>query len=167
MMDYEAGVDHAPFNEFLGTLRHKTNPIVQFGVRLAGKRILWVDKNAANNEPERKILNALAEQSSAEKPDFIIEDSFEHARQRLASSQKFDLLITSWGGDTDSAPGPTLLRHLRAQGVELPAIVYAGRPSEERRRLALRLGALSYETTRPGLFRTVYKAFTPLDEWAK
>jgi hypothetical protein len=161
VIGYEAGVDHAPFNEFLGRLRHETNPIVRFGEQLAGKRILWVDQSAANNTQERQILNAIAERSAAKKPEFIIEDSFEHAHQRLASSEKFDLLITSWGGDTDSAPGPKLLRHLRAVGLVLPAIVYAGKPSEDRRLLALGLGALSYETTRAGLFRTVYTAFTP------
>ena len=163
VIDYEAGVDHAPFNEFLLRLRHKTNPIVQFGTQLARKRILWVDENATNNTIERKILDDIAKQSAAERPEFIIECSFENARRRLTSSEKFDLLITSWGGDTDSAPGAMLLRHVRAQGVEVPAIVYTFKKAEDRRRLALRLGALSYETTPHGLFLTVYKVLTPLE----
>jgi hypothetical protein len=91
------------------------------------------------------------------------------ALRQAPPSAPFDLVLTHWGdGAARSAAGksvPAAVRLLEgrcSENLRAPVLVFAGESvAEERRRLALRLGALGYCYRFETLFRTIDATFSP------
>jgi DNA-binding NarL/FixJ family response regulator len=82
-----------------------------------------------------------------------------------AAENDFDLIVTRWGhgeGSTGEAVAVELLKEIRARDVRAPVVVFAsGSHADANKRIAMGLGATSYEYSWEGLFQEVERIFTP------
>jgi CheY-like chemotaxis protein len=101
--------------------------------KLVGKSILWVDDNPANNELAVRALRKL---------QLDIEQATS-TDQGLAAMQRrhFDLVISDMGRGTDMRAGYGLLSAIRARGIDVPFVIFAGSDTPEFRREAALQGA--------------------------
>lgn len=70
-------------------------------------------------------------------------------------------MISHWGDQDDGVPNAQrLLRGMHGAGVEVPVLIYgASTKAEERKRLALRFGALAYCFLPEDLLRRIEDVF--------
>lgn len=134
---------YAPFDSFLNELHVRTNPVHRFGRRLAGRRVLWVDPNPTNNARLHDFLTVVAaDESVGDEPLEIVNVPTHEAALAALDDGAFDLIITHWGSDNDTARA--LLRSLEPDK-RAPVIVFASpKHATRRRREALHLGAFEY-----------------------
>ncbi len=101
--------------------------------RLIGKAILWVDDNPANNELGVRALRKLqldVEQATS-------------TEQGLAAMDRrhFDLVVSDMGRGDNMRAGYELLSAIRARGMTVPFLIFAGSDGPEFRREAAERGA--------------------------
>lgn len=141
----------ATLQETRGAAQVATNAITPQVIRRAERStVLWVDDNPDNNLHEREALEIVG-------VSFVISKSTEDALDQV-SRQTFDLIISDMGRPPDPRAGYTLLDKLRANGSQVPFIIYAGSRAPEHQAEAKRHGALGC-TNRPNeLFEMVLSA---------
>ena len=112
--------------------------------------VLWVDDRPDNNTFERQSLEVLGVK-------FILASSTEEALA-LVSSQRIDAIISDMGRPPDARAGYTLLDELRARGVKIPFIIYAGSSSPEHVAESRQHGAIGCTNNPYELFEYVVEA---------
>ena len=115
--------------------------------RLATAQVLWVDDRPANNEYERRALEALGIRVD-------VSTSTEDALARQGS-RRYDLVISDMGRPPDQRAGYTLLDALRRSGDQTPYVIYASSRSAEHIAEARRHGALGCTNRPQELFQYV------------
>ncbi len=100
---------------------------------LTGKSVLWVDDNPANNELAMRALKKL-------RLDIVQETSTE-AGLAAMRQRHFDLVVSDMGRNSNMRAGYDLLKAIRAQGNQVPFLIFAGSDSIEFRREAAQRGA--------------------------
>jgi hypothetical protein len=158
VLSYKVGLnggeeDHSGFDDILGDLAKRTNPIHKLAGRLAGARVLWMDPQPENNVLARELMG------DSENPQPYREvRSLEEAREALKAPSTWDLVLTHWGyrqGQRSNAQ--RLLEWMHQAGVRSPVVVFCSpdRWVEEKRREALRWGAADLTTDWSELFQAV------------
>lgn len=164
----KGGTDFSRFDDLLGEIHDRTNPLFHFGGLLAQKRLLWVDPNPGNNVHLERFFVLSKEVAAVDRSSFHLESvtNAEDALSRLeatAASSPFDLVITHWG--QNQGPTPTavrLLEGLRRQDLRCPVIVFATRKyAGTCKPQALRLGAQAYCFTNDDLLRAIEYVLSP------
>ena len=126
--ELEGDPNHSGFDALLNDLSTATNPESSISEILAGKKILWLDPNPANNTYAMDLIRSVdrgAVITTVTNPDEAINELTD---DRL----DFDLVITHWGhgeylqadGDT-SSNAQVLMRAMRHQNIEVPVVVFA------------------------------------------
>jgi CheY-like chemotaxis protein len=100
---------------------------------LAGKAILWVDDNPANNELAVRALRKFGLD--------IEQAPSTEAAMAAFQRRKFNLVISDMGRGSDMRAGYGLLGLLRDSGSKLPFFIFAGSDTPEFRRKAAERGA--------------------------
>lgn len=100
---------------------------------LAGRSILWVDDNPANNELAVRALKKL-------QVDIEQVTSTEAGLSSLIQ-RRFDLVITDMGRGTNLRAGYDLLQAMRSADNSLPVFIFSSSDRPEHRREAAQLGA--------------------------
>ncbi|MGB5908051.1 MAG: response regulator [Stenotrophomonas maltophilia] len=105
------------------------------------KRVLWVDDEPQNNRGPLDLLSAIG---------FDVRTSVSTDEAvGLLNREGFDLVISDMGRPPDPMAGYTLLQRIRANGVELPFLIYAaGGDRHDNQEMARRKGAQG-STSRP------------------
>jgi CheY-like chemotaxis protein len=101
------------------------------------RRVLWVDDQHENNSFEREALQALGF-------NVLSAHSTEDALKILKSDPPVDVIISDMSRPPDSRAGFTLLNRLRAQGAEIPYVIYSGTVTPTQQAEAWRQGALGF-----------------------
>lgn len=163
--------DFSGFDDYLAAIHEHTNPLLRFAHHLEHKRILWVDPHPQNNELAFEYLAEAARLSGREQSALVTLATPEQALallQKTAGRNAFDLAITHWGADTGPHPAAVrLLQGLRRDDLRCPAIVFASNEDiDERKRVALGLGAQAYCCAFETLFRTIERVLAPGEETA-
>jgi CheY-like chemotaxis protein len=120
--------------------------------QVSGARILWVDDRPENNLNERRALEALG-------IHFVISKSTDDALSKIHEA-KFDVIISDMGRPPDSQAGYTLLGKLRALGLTIPYIIYAGSRDKEHVAESRERGALGCTNRPDELFEYVLAALS-------
>jgi hypothetical protein len=160
VIPYSADSGHEEFDEFLAALHDRTNPKAILGGYLAQKRIGWVDPDEISIDLGMQFLESAAKGAAQI-------DRFDSAVDAVnaAAENDFDLIVTRWGhgeGSTGEAVAVELLKEIRARDVRAPVVVFAsGSHADANKRIAMGLGATSYEYSWEGLFQEVERIFTP------
>ena len=160
-------VGHAGFDHWLDALHQATNPVVGFGALLKGKRILWVDRNPQNNQYlADEFFATAAEQAKNAGCEIDVVPNAEQAFERLEpepGKSQYDLLITHWGYEVgQTATAQKLLAHIRKEDVSVPVLIYSRYDrADERKPLALGLGAQGYYHTTEGLLKAIEHLLRP------
>lgn len=162
---------HSGFDAILSEIHARTNAHYNLGLRLQGRRVLWVDPHPDYTAPGARFLQRAAEQAAGRGFSIEFQPRIEQALARL-EAEPHDLVITHWGhhaarddrGDP-CANAQALLRQMHRREIEAPVIVFAGGDhADENRRKALRLGALAYVSAWPRLFQEIDELFAPAEE---
>jgi len=165
--------DHSGFDAVLKAIHDRANPAVRFGRLLAGKRILWLDRQASRYDHHAVLDFLQTAAKSGEVHPAEIEHAYEHEaaidgiEKRQKSGKPFDLVITRWGhgessseGGKKTSIGVRLLSEVRRRNLLVPVIVFAGAAhAEENKREAMRLGSQGFHWTLSGLLRGIERAF--------
>jgi CheY-like chemotaxis protein len=118
--------------------------------RLRRASVLWVDDLPANNEYERRALEAMGVR-------VVPVTSTKEALEQLRQSD-YDVIISDMGRPGDPEAGLSLLRELAASKRPVPAILYTHPANFKYKEQALKLGAIGI-TNRPAeLFQLVMSA---------
>ncbi len=118
--------------------------------QVAGTNILWVDDRPANNQYERRALEALG-------IHFTLSTSTEDALAKV-NTQSFHVIISDMGRPPDRRAGYTLLEALRKQNILVPFIIYAGSRTPEEQEETRRRGGFGMATNARDLFQLVLDA---------
>lgn len=167
--DTRGGTDFGGFDDWLARIHEATSPLARLGSLLQGRHILWLDKTQ-DAEVGRDLLMQAAGRGGGRSGGIELVRSLEVALAKLAAGrggagQPYDLILSMWQGDVRSAWGIRLLERVRQEGVRSPVIIFAGpHGAEERKRLALQLGAYAYCVRWETLFRKVGELFAPASE---
>lgn len=102
--------------------------------RIQDAQVLWVDDRPENNRYERETLEALGVRVD-------ISTSTNDALNRM-KWRPYDLVISDMGRSPEQRAGYTLLDALRAQGDQIPYVIYAGSRAPEHVAEARRHGAI-------------------------
>jgi hypothetical protein len=167
--DTKVGTDFSGFDDLLGEIHDRTNPLFHFGGLLNQKRLLWVDPSPGNNAHLERFFILTKEVAAVPKSSFHIESApnAEDALRRLKaaadSSSPFDLVITHWGAKQGTLPtAVALLEGMRKQDLRCPVIIFSTREhANVRKPQALVLGAQAYCFTNDGLLRAIEHVFSP------
>jgi hypothetical protein len=161
--DTAGNTDFSGFDRTLESLHDATNPLVQFGRLIAGRRILWVDPAPGNNRLVTEEIFPLAtKKAGAALCHVTFVDNAARAVDVLGDGGDWDLVVSHWGHA--STGGPTalqLLAHIRAHDVQVPLLVFATSDyAEENKKKLLRSGGLGYYFTWDGLLRGFEHVFS-------
>lgn len=115
-----------------------------------GVTILWVDDYPANNQYERRAMEAFGYQLDA---SLSTEDAMNKLRRR-----PYDVVITDMGRPSDARAGYTLLQAMQDDNIETPLIIYARGNLPEHRREARERGAFGNTNNPQELFQLVTRA---------
>ncbi|HJL17155.1 MAG TPA: SIR2 family protein [Sandaracinaceae bacterium LLY-WYZ-13_1] len=164
---HDPGDEHEGFDRWLAAIHAETNPTQQLGRRLSGKRILWVDREPANNVYGERFLRAAADEAPGPARCEIDEVPSWQAAVEALEAARYDLVITHWGWakaetrDGGVCPvGERLLVELRRRDLRAPVIVLSTSDyADVNRPDALRLGAREYLCRWSDLFREIAELF--------
>lgn len=151
------------FDDWLGRLYKEASPLARLGKLLSKKRLLWMDSTPDAEYGANLLSDAAREHGRGQEPIAIVTNAVE-ALSRLRKAQEskdpFDLVISRWEGDRTQGEGYKLLQEMRRSDVNSPVLIFAGQEdAEERKRLALSLGALHYCHKFETLFRKIEEVF--------
>jgi hypothetical protein len=171
--DTHGGTDFSGFDDYLGAIYQETNPHVRFGRLLAKRRILWVDPHPSNNGEAFDYLRSAAVAAVQEQNPLVTVGTAEEGAVALASTERgtFDLVITHWGESAALTPegepcstAVGLLGAIRVRDLRCPVIVFASAANaNERKRIALGMGALAYCHTFADLYKKIEETLSPGD----
>ena len=149
--------DFTDFDRYLEALYRETNPLPRFEKILSNRRILWLDEHAENNEAGIEFLQRAGATHDSITLAQTPADAVRGLERAQASGAPFDLAITHWGMNLKPDPAAvSLLKEVRRRDLRTPVIVFASDTDvRERRRLALRLGALGYHHRFEELFQDI------------
>ncbi|MCY1046750.1 SIR2 family protein [Corallococcus sp. bb12-1] len=161
--------DFSGFDKLLREIHEATNPLLHFGRRLKGRRLLWLDEEPQNNALiERFFLQAKRE---AHLPLGTLQVtralSVDKAVAALHSSaqknEQFDLVISHCGqGFKGQTVAEQLLAAMRRRDLRSPVLIFSSnQDASERRRRALALGAHEYCWSFGGLLRAIERVLGP------
>lgn len=164
----QTGLGHAAFDQFLSALHARTNPIALLGNVVGGKRILWLDRHAENNDRGHEVLMRAA--AKAQSPCTIdTPATWEEAMALMDApgTRPYDLVLTHWGegqaalrSGASAAVAERFLEELRTSRHRVPALVFAAkRGADARKARALGAGALGYVCDWGELFREIERVF--------
>jgi len=114
---------------------------------LQGKTVLWVDDRPENNTSEAGALRGAGLIVVA------VTNTDDAIRQLKLSN--FSVVITDLGRGLDRQAGYDLIARMKAEGINRPVIIYAGRPSERDLAEAKEKGAVARVYSPTELFRLV------------
>ncbi len=164
------GLKHEAFDHFLAELHARTNPTALLGNVVAGRRILWLDRHAENNDEGRKVLLDAARATESH-CSIDTNESWQEAMQSMDASgdRPYDLVLTHWGegqaifrNGASCAVAERFLEELRASRHRVPTIVFAARRGADLRKpRALAAGALTYVHEWATLFEEIERVFGP------
>jgi len=125
-------------------------------IRRAGRStVLWVDDRPNNNIHERQALEALG-------VSFVLAKSTDEAIEKIRRGS-FDAIISDMGRPPDARAGYTLLDRLRAEGNQIPFIIYASSRDPEHRAESIRHGAVGCTNRANELFEMVLGALSRVE----
>lgn len=159
--DSREGADYSGFDHWLRALYQATNPVVQFGALLREKRLLWVDPNPQSiGHLAHGFFVEAAHQAGHIGGKITHAADAEEALQRLkAPGQKrvYDLVLSHWGYKPGQAStAERLLQTIRKDDIRVPVVIYSTREhADERKPIALGLGAQGYYFTNDGLLQAI------------
>lgn len=167
--DTRGRTDFSGFDGLLREIHDRTNPAFHLGSLLAGKRILWLDPNPDNNTHVTRLLAIAGELAAAKAESFEIElvSDAEEALGALAgaveSKRPFDLTISHWGHSRGRSPTVVrLLEGMRSEDLRCPVILFSTREhADERKPVALGLGAQAYCFTNGALLKAIVGVLSP------
>jgi hypothetical protein len=149
--DAQAPPRHGGFDRILEALHRETHPAHFLGRLLAGRRIVWLDPQPANNAHGMVFLAEAAAMAATSPCRVDRVGDVSSALAKLGDDHPpADLVITHWGHDrerdpTTGAPCSTaaaLLAAIRRADLRVPVIVFSDRRfAADNRPLAYRLGA--------------------------
>lgn len=157
--------DFGGFDGVLDAIHERTSPLSRFGALLAGKRLLWLDAHAENNDYGVEFLKRAAETGSGAQHPIVMIAKASEALARIEEAQSrhhpFDLVISHWGTRSGREPaGVELLTGMRARDLRSPVIIFSNQTTaDERKRKVLALGALAYCFKFDTLFRRIEETF--------
>lgn len=161
--DSRGGVDWRGFDAYLERLFDATNPLPVFGKLLAERSILWVDAHPQNNRPILDFFARAAAESGNAGPGVSQARNADEALTVLRRGPPFDLVITHWGEPKLSNEQPVavqLLRAIRYDDIRCPVLVFAAKEgADERKPIALSLGAQAYCHSYGGILRRIWEVF--------
>ena len=164
--DTQGGQDFSGFDAYLQTIHDATNPLLRFARYLEHKRILWVDPHPENNALAFEHLAEAARVSGREGTALVTVATADEGLAELEAPRggaPFDLVITHWGEGAarDDAGRRTpaavrLLSGIRTRDLRCPVVIFAAAEgAEQRKPIALGLGAQAYCFSFEGLYRTL------------
>jgi hypothetical protein len=148
--DSKARPPFSGFDRWLEAIQAQTSPRSRLKTLLAGKRIVWVDKNVRQNAPGIvELLDAGAE--------LEVLNSAADLGPRHAS---VDLVLTCFGYRRGGAAAFDVMARVNEWPERPPAMVFAsGHNAEENRAAFLRRGGWEYASGWQELFRLIEKLF--------
>jgi hypothetical protein len=159
--------DHSGFDGWLQAIHQATNPVVQFGALLRGKRILWVDpKPESIDHLAYGFFVDAAKQAGHDGCEIHHTADAADALDKLrtqAQHRAYDLVISHWG----HAPGKAstaerLLTGIRREDIRVPVVIFSLQQyADERKPVALGLGAQGYYYTNEGLLQAIERILKP------
>jgi hypothetical protein len=156
------------FDQWLKHLYDETSPMARLGTLLSQKRILWMDPTPDALHGASFLTRAASLYGRGHEP-IVLVDSANKALHRLREAHEandpFDLVISYWGGSLQSSEGLTLLQEMRRRDLRSPIVIFAGKSdADERKRLALSLGALHYCVNFETLFMKIEEIFSSAEK---
>jgi len=148
--DYTVSPDSAAKEKLEASVVVSGSITPRFLSRAKKSVVLWVDDRPDNNTFERQSLEVLGVR-------FILAGSTDEALS-LVSNKKVDAIISDMGRPPDARAGYTLLDELRARGVKIPFIIYAGSRSPEHVAESRQHGAIGCTNNPYELFEYVVEA---------
>jgi hypothetical protein len=161
--DSAGSTDFSGFDRALESLHDATNPLVQFGRLIAGRRLLWVDPAPGNNTlVTREIFPLATNKAAAASCDVTFVADAEQAMVALRDGTDWDLVVSHWGHAAAGGPSALqLLDHIRARDIKVPLLVFASPDhAAANKRQLLRNGGLGYYFTWDGLLRGFEHVFS-------
>lgn len=172
LMTYDTSADptHRGFDEILSAIHQRTDPVLRFARMTRDKRLLWVDDTPANKFAVYAFLQRAARLAGTSGYPIDEARTAVEALARLGdatTNHAYDLIITHWGhGRARDADGQRistaerLLRDMRARDIRCPVLIFStARGANQRKRIALGLGAQGYFYTYGGLLRGIERVF--------
>ncbi|WP_164018043.1 SIR2 family protein [Pyxidicoccus trucidator] len=161
--------DFSGFDALLRDLHEATNPLLHFGRRLKGRRLLWLDKAPENNAlVERFFLQAKREAHLPLGTLQVthvrsVEKAIAALRSEKMKNEQFDLVISHFGQELKGLTvAERLLEAMRHQDLRSPVLIFSKNDdASERRRRALALGAHEYCWSFGGLLRAIERVLGP------
>lgn len=144
LLSYESNDEdqHSGFDRWLEAIHDATNPHQTLRNVIRGRRILWFDPSASNNDYGYAVLRDSGGSGSTVIDSVLTVDD---ALAKLAEHD-YDLVISHFGWrPAGPSNAEALLSGMRSGDLRAPVIVFAsGHERESNRNCVLRLGALAY-----------------------
>jgi hypothetical protein len=161
--------DFSGFDRHLHALYESTSPLFHFGRLLKNRRLLWLDETPENNLLVERFFGRAKQEADLPLATMRLEqvrtvDEAVTALQTAAQEKHpFDLVITHWGFQAGGqSVAERFLSAMRRQDLRSPALIFSTEwDVEERRRVALALGAHEYCWTFGGLLRAIERVLGP------
>lgn len=164
--DTHGGRDHAGFDGWLAALYDATHPVPYLSRLLADRRILWLDPRPAGNEPGLQFLRRAAGPHGDQPDRFVQARTVDEALAALRSPPgepcPFQLVISHWGASATPPTAVALLERMRQGDLRCPVVVFStDAEADQRKPVALGLGAQAYCFRWESLFHEVQRIFEP------
>lgn len=155
----QGGRDFTLFDRWLEALHEASSPVRRLGRLLAGKRLLWLDPNPANNLDGMRFLQEAAGTHGCA---ITAVSNWAEAIGHLSHNPQ-DLVMSHWGHGRAQladgrrcAAGERLLLEIRNHDLRAPVIIFSDRDyAAENKRAALALGAQAYVFEWSELYREI------------